>query len=219
MSHSFDIHFEPAHVDTVTFAIAPFDAFTGQIVSEGVEASVNGIPIRPIRNRSGLLVFINLPAQPQYQFSVRAAAAGYFDPPPQTFTPPGANDPDWAEKRRKNLALTPLPSSHFPEATTLVRGVVVRGADAVAGATVKLEPLEGGSEFETRTADRGAFALPLRLPPLLPGEDEAPVPITLHVKEAGDERVLTRQVSAGTSYRFADPINLADLEQPDLVEI
>jgi len=220
VTHSFDIRFEPVHVDQVTFAVAPFDAFTGRVISEGVKASVLGLPDRPIRNRSGLLVFVNLPDQPQYDFTVRGSAAGYFDPPQQSFIPPAANDPNRFKLRRRSVALMPLPDSHFPEAVTVVRGVVVRGAQPVSDASIALDSLSAaGTGFATKTTTSGAFALPLRMPALSPGQNEAPKPITLHVAEGADQRTLTRSVRAGSVYRFDAPINLSDAAEPNLVEI
>ena len=90
MTHSFAIVFaEPPLTHAVRFALAPFDAFTGARVTAGIDARIDGLPDAPVRNRSGLLVFTNLPPQASYGYRVSAAKAGYFDPPPGSFA---AND-------------------------------------------------------------------------------------------------------------------------------
>jgi hypothetical protein len=220
MTHSFPIAFEaPPKIDAVTLAVVAFDVLSGQPVTRGVEARVTGLSARPIRNRSGLLVFVNLPAQATYEVQVTAALAGYFDPEPLIFTPPAANDPNIGPKRRLPVALRPRPDFAFLEGTTLIRGMLVRGGAPAAGAMVWAEPLAGGaSPFTTTANGQGEFALPLRLPVLAPDEPEAALDVVLHFKLGPDERVLTRPVRNGAIHRFAAPIDLSGGAAPDFLE-
>jgi hypothetical protein len=220
MTHSFDIRFEPPHLDRVTFALAPFDAYSGRLVSEGIDASVVGLPNRPIRNRSGLLVFVNLPARPIYKVDVRASAAGYFDPPQQDVVPVADSDPERATKRRKNVPLMPLPQSDFPEASSLLRGVVVRGGLPVDQAGIELDASAHIAGFATKTASSGAFALPIRMKRdgMVDG-DRITAAATFKVKDNSGEMTLTHDVRSGATYRFAAPIDLANLTPIELIEI
>ncbi len=180
--------------DIVTCAVAPFDALTGRIVQRNVTASVTvagetaesetlKLPDKPIRNLSGLLVFINLPDHPKYRIAVKARAAGYFDPEPADFTPPERKDKnalDLKDSLRIDFPLFPRPDFAFSEEVTLVSGVVVRGTEGVDGArilaTVPAPNAGMGNNhpdhsFETRSDERGAFALALRLPAFFENEE------------------------------------------------
>lgn len=214
MSHSFDIAFQPPRIDRVVFALVPYDAFTGRIVTGGVEASVDGLPDKPIRNRSGMLVFVNLPSQPTYDYRISAGRAGYFDPDGQPLSFHSGDD------RKCPIPLLRRPEADFGEAATLVRGVVHRAAVPVAGARISLDPLEAGAaSFETRSGAGGAFALPLRLPAIAPIETLVPVEIKITVDDGTGSRLFKREVIAGRSFRFRTPLDLGDSAQPVLEEI
>lgn len=172
--------------DIVIFAVAPIDAVTGRIVRFNITASVTvegetvpstslQLPDKPIRNRSGLLVFVrqkNSPLYPKYRIRVKAKAAGYFDPEPIDFIPPQPGDVFIPKDRlRVDFQLFPRPDSLFQDEATLVSGVVVRGAKSVEGArisakvpVIKIVNRNAINTFETRSDERGAFALALRLP-------------------------------------------------------
>src|SRR5262249_10711602 len=139
--HSFPVYFDDEpRTDVVTFAVVPFDAFSGQVVSEGVKAELEGLPNRPIKNLSGHLVFINLPDPPdgsKYKVDIDASKAGNFSPESEFFPP---DDPDLANTRRLPVKLMRRPDFPYAEATTLIRGVVVRGKDPVVGASIWIEP-------------------------------------------------------------------------------
>lgn len=172
--------------DIVIFAVAPIDAVTGRIVRFNITASVTveseaapstflQLPDKPIRNRSGLLVFVrqkSSPVYPKYRIHVKAKAAGYFDPEPIDFIPPQAGDVfNPKDRLRVDFQLFPRPDSFFQDEATLVSGVLVRGPKRVEGARVSAKvPVMGiGNRnainmFETRSDERGAFALALRLP-------------------------------------------------------
>jgi hypothetical protein len=108
MARRFTIAFdEEWPEDKVLVAVAPIDAFTGRIVQQNVDASIEGLPDRPIRNLSGLLVFlkpkpsaegdeadatVTRPNQEKYRIRVTAEAAGYFDPDPVEFERPGSDE-------------------------------------------------------------------------------------------------------------------------------
>jgi hypothetical protein len=214
MSHSFDIAFQPPRIDRVVFALVPYDAFTGRAVTSGVDASVDGLPDKPIRNRSGKLVFVNLPPQPAYDYRVAAGRAGYFDPDGQPLSFNAGDD------RNCPIPLLRRPEADFGEAATLIRGVVHRAAIPVAGARISLDPLEAGAvPFETRSGAGGAFALPLRLPAIAPSETLIPVEVRITVADGTGSRLFERDVMAGRSFRFLTPLDLGDAAQPVLEEI
>ena len=135
----------------VIFAVAPIDAISGRIVrsnisvsitveSEAAESTPLLLPDKPIRNLSGLLVFVKkrndsvLPNHSKYRVHIKARTAGYFDPDPIDFTPP---EPDDSFDTKHSLCLdVPLfhrPEFSFPGEVTLVSGIVVRGTDRVEG--------------------------------------------------------------------------------------
>ena len=70
MPHSFDIRFvdeDERPIHEVIVAVVPIDAFTGRIVTSGVKVSIEGLPNRPWRNLSGMLVFVRPPEQNEQQ--------------------------------------------------------------------------------------------------------------------------------------------------------
>lgn len=180
--------------DEVIFAVVPIDAFTGRIVrsnisvsisveSEAAESTLLQLPDKPIRSLSGLLVFIKkkkdlengdsvLPDLPKYQIHLKAGAAGYFDPDPVNFTPRDEdNNSESRNHRRLDIPLFRRPEFSFPEEAILLSGVVVRGTDEVEGARISVSvppsSMRLGSRnavFETRSNERGAFTLAVRLP-------------------------------------------------------
>lgn len=223
MSLPMAIHFDLApRVDQVTLAVLPIDGFTGALVPRGVTASIKGLRDRPIVNASGMLVFINLldppdlPNPPAYEIEIDARGAGFFGPEKHSFTPPAANAPNGEEKRKLRVLLKPRPDYPFPSGTTLVRGVVVRGSDPVAGAAISAKPDGSEGSFEARTDAKGAFALALRPSPASAG----PLSLDIHLEEGGDARDLAgRTLTIGRSHSFLEPIDLIGNNDPDFFEI
>ncbi|WP_010183094.1 hypothetical protein [Sphingomonas sp. PAMC 26605] len=218
MTHSFAIAFaEPPLTHAVRFALAPFDAFTGARVTAGIDARIDGLPDVPVRNRSGLLVFTNLPPQASYGYRMSAAKAGYFDPPAGSFA---ANDDP---RIPVAVPLLRLPTSGYPDDATLLRGMVRRGAAAIEGASVSVAfapPVGGATPFVTRTDATGSFAAALRLPLLAPGEKDAPRGVAVTVTDAGGSRLYPGDVRAGRPHRFAAPLDLdSAAPPPPLVQI
>jgi hypothetical protein len=222
-AHSFPAYFDDnPRVDKVTFAVVPFDNFSGHVVASGVKAEVDGLFDRPIRNLSGRLVFINLPQQAAYAVTIDASDAGYFSPVKATF--PMANDPTAGAARRLVVPLMRRPDFPYAEATTLIRGVVVRGsgtgATPVSGASIWVEPeiLDPlfnpflYPQFKTTSDERGAFALPLTH--RRKHGDPPAQSVELHLKQGNDARTLTVEVSDGKSHSFEEPIDLAGLNEP-----
>jgi hypothetical protein len=195
-----------ARTDRVTFALAPVDSVTGAIVTSGVSAKVAALMDRPIVNASGLLVFVNLPDQPQYEVEVDAAAAGYFSPVTLIVQPPA---------RRVEIMLEPRPDYPFPAGTTLVRGVVVRGSEPVAGAAIEGRPQGSLGSFRARSSASGAFALALRLPP--PDDFGAGRPVRTEIRFGGDgaARILNRDLVGGRSHSFLEPIDFDSTNEPE----
>jgi hypothetical protein len=197
----------------VTLAIAPVDAVTGGVVRGGLTARVAGLVDQPIVNGSGLLVFVNLPDQPHYDVEVDARRAGFPFVERFAFTPPAAGNKDPAARRR-DVLLTPGPDYPFPPGTTLIRGMIVRGAAPVAGAAIAASATTGGGTCVARSVANGGFALALRLPPLGTHEAEAPVSVNIMMSDSGGARTLVRQVRDGRTHAFLEPIDLAGSNQP-----
>jgi hypothetical protein len=121
---------------------------------------------------------------------------------------------------------------------TTVAGVVVRNAQPAFGthieARLPTDLLPPGSQslrpFETRSDERGAFVLFLRVPETEPGTQPEPESETGKVTfkftsreiEGAPEikRELNYRVQQGKSYSFRDPIDLTDSngeKKPDLL--
>lgn len=232
MPHSFHIYFDDnPSIDKVVVAVAPIDAFTGRIVSSGVKARIEGLLDRPRRNLSGMLVFVNLPSRPVYRVIVSAEKAGYFDPGPTNFVPPPDDDPDFANKRRLDVPLYRLPSVVADMEATTVAGLLVRIAQPSPGEPVR-EPVPGArvwadlpastlppnagslKPFETRTDERGAFALWLRLPA---DAATAPVPVMFRFRKGDSQRNIERPVREGKFHSFEKPIDLIGANEPHLL--
>ena len=209
-SIAFDI---PPRIDRVTLAIGAVDAVSGALVRDGVSARIAGLMDQPLVNASGMLVFINLPVQPQYAVEVDARRAGFPFVERFDFTPPGADDPD-PEARRRSVLLAPGPDYPFAPGTTLIRGVVTRGSAPVENAAIAAAPASGGAGFGSRSTANGAFALALRLPPFGTHEAEAPVPVTIDLGEGGDTRRFVRSLTNGRSHSFLEPIDLTGSNDP-----
>ena len=229
--------------DIVNFAVAPIDALTGRIVDRNITASItvekeareSGIlklPDKPIRNLSGLLVFVNLPEHPLYHVHVQARDAGYFDPDPKDFPPSDRQETsDPGDRFRLDFPLIPRPGFPFSDEVTLISGAVVRSDDGVAGA--RISAIVPGSTagvdqtFETRSDERGAFALAVRLPDLSAnGDSENNEAVDFMIETKGDnggwrlELELTGlKIFEGQSRAFKQAIDLANPGNPVLVTI
>jgi hypothetical protein len=231
-TYSFPICFdENPRKDKVALAVVPFDGFSGRAVSAGVNARIQGLYNRPIKNLSRHLVFINLPQQPQYVVQAHASEAGYQSPPNSVFIPPAANDSS-AAKRRHLISLVPPPDFTFAEATTVIRGVVQRGdynnAKPAKGARIPVNdlshPLDPGfasfvknPQFETRSDDGDACALPIRLPHSEDPKHEI-VEVTSNFMQGDDSRELTKKVRDGRSQSFVEPIDLIGSNDPEFFD-
>jgi hypothetical protein len=228
--------------DVINFAVAPIDALTGRIVQRNISVTVVVpgspeeseelmLPDKPVRNLSGMLVFINLPTHTKYRVSVFAKAAGYFDPDPIEFTPPEPDDPsDPRDRLRLDFLLFPLPDFDFIDEATVISGVVVRGEEKVEGAKISVEVIPPAlmrmrnkgtpKVFETRTDVRGAFALALMLPSFFGnGVDRdgtgnrVPVKFRIETKADGKwnlELELERNIVEGRRHVFKKMIDLED---------
>jgi len=200
-------------IDRVTLAIGAVDSVTGGVIRYGVGARIIGLTDRAIVNASGLLVFINLPDQAQYDVEVDGRRAGFPFVERFAFMPPPPGDKDPAARRR-DVLLAPGPDYPFAPGTTLIRGVVTRGAAPVQDASISAAPAAGGASFATRSIANGAFALALRLPPFGTHEAEAAVPVIIAVSEAGAARSFVRPLTNGRSHSFLEPIDLTGTNDP-----
>src|SRR5262245_22431632 len=233
--YSFPIYFdEDPPLDRISLAVVPMDAFSGRLVTSGVKASVTGQLARPVKNLSGQLVFINLPIEEKYQVRVDPSEAGYFVPSESEFPDPG--DPDASKTRRHLVRLIRRPDFPFEGTTTLIRGVVVRGKEPVEAARIWLDalvkpgkpgpdgiPKPAPRAFETRSGDRGAFALPLTIPHVNdPRADvdaeKGTIKRTLHLHEGDDTVDLEVEITDGKSHIFKKPIDLVGPNDPPYFE-
>ncbi|MEL6168998.1 MAG: hypothetical protein AAFR35_09920 [Pseudomonadota bacterium] len=189
MTHSFPIHFDPlpereARASVVQCVITPVDRFTGLIVA-GISARVPGQAAVARRSLSGHLVFERLIAAAPIRVSFDAGRTGYFTPEPRDFVLP--QDPLDPVQRQVALDLRPDRVTDGEAAT--IRGGVRRAGQFVNGAEVvgRVTSVDGAAdpfaqpEFQTRTDERGGFALRLRPPAINQAGGPAPVPVRLIV--------------------------------------
>jgi hypothetical protein len=220
----------PAHIyfdspgrqeDVVAFALIPIDGVTGAIVGSGVTARVKGLPDRPVLNRSGMLVFLNLP-DPPYEIEVDATEAGYFGPTTIVHPPFGPPDPHPERARRVKALLEPRPDYPFAPATTLVRGVLVRGPVPERGGEIRCKPTGSGT-FVAHSTDKGAFALALRLPPPVQFDSAKAVEVQIKVSSGpvlpAKERTLSCKLTSGRSHSFREPVDLDGDNNPEFFAI
>ena len=232
------LYFDRTHIDKVVLVVMAVDAFSGRIITRGVRAHIEKqisggykrFPVSPVRNVSGKLVFLNRSNQaplgsppslpvPPYRIVVDAQEAGYFNPSPVMVNA-------LPNSRQLLLRLHQRPDAGLDPATTSVSGVVVRGAARVYGAMIKsiftaglppsaLPPNQPPVPFETRSDERGAFSLRMRLP-------DTPVDVKFEISDSGQTRDFVRNVTEGIAYAFEDPINLLGTFQnndPPTVEL
>lgn len=237
--------------DIVNFAVAPIDALTGRIVQRNITAQVSvqfevtepgelTLPDKPIRNLSGLLVFINLPSYSKYRVTVSAKAAGYFDQDPIEFTPPLPSDnSELKDRLRLDFPLFPRPDSDFDDEATVISGVLVSGEERVQGARISVETIlpavfgrmrNNGTvkAFETRSDERGVFALVLRLPAFSDNGESSgglrkgvQVKFRVEIRTDSGEWKLTREwelrIIEGRRHVFKIPIDLMVSDNPILL--
>ncbi len=240
---SLNIRFEDADIviDRVVVAVALIDAFTGQVVRDDIKVTIEGLFNAPIRNLTGMFVFVNLPPQDSYQINIDAEEAGYFSPEPIEFTPPADDDPEVAKKRRLDVPLIRRPSAPQDLAATSITGVVVRSVGATREpapfVSIRAEFPEdlfppGGqpdTQFNTLSDERGAFTLSMRLPPEA-GVEAVVVQIIFEQDRNGiiSKRVVERLVEDQVFYSFDMsidiegpdiPVDVAGPGVPDLIEV
>ena len=133
--------------------------------------------------------------------------------------PPLPNDPNADQKRRHQVTLFRRADFAFAEATTLVRGVIKRGPEVVAGARIWADPLQPGNPplFKTQSGAKGDFGLALRLPTLAPSGVPAPVNVSFHFRQGPDQRDLVRPISDGRTHIFEEPIDLIGNNTPNFI--
>ncbi|MFI0237562.1 hypothetical protein [Streptomyces sp. NPDC016845] len=206
-----DIVFDRDRVDVVTAVVHLIDGLTRRTVLHDVEVQLWDSnrraprPVRTIRNRSGLFVLLNHPADEDVTFRVTAARAGYRDPDLITFRPS-------RDGRLRVEALQRRPDADFGDVSVLVRGTVIRsgGASGVrvpaAGLTVTAEPPAdvAGRQFPAITDERGEFALAVGITELAMGE---PAPVRTHLRFER-ARALLVDLEHGRTHTFSADIDL-----------
>jgi hypothetical protein len=206
------IAFEPDFVDVVTAVVIPMDGITRRVVATGVEVELwdpardAAVPSRLVRNLSGHHVLLNLPADRLLTFCIRPERAGYRGPVVVAFTPS-------ADGVKRVVALERLAGADVADLATLVRGMVVRADEPVAGATVGVAPPgPAGHQFAATTDERGVFALAVHL------DEAGPVPLTLRIVEAGGGgRDVDVELERGRTHVFAAVIDLGQPATPQFI--
>ncbi len=217
MTHSFDIQFDPdPSIKNVDFAVVPIDAFTGRIVTSALQVRLKNLPNHPIRNLSGMHVFVNLPNQLTYQVEVFPLKVGYFEPGVKIWPVP--NDLESKTSKRLIVPLFKKPGTGVDTDITTVSGVVVRGSQALESVIIRAFPptnaLFPGSisePFETRSDKRGAFALRLRVPTKSDGE------VKFKFQYGAFQREIEEPVEEGKFYSFREPIDMIGSNVPQLL--
>ncbi|MFC8130895.1 hypothetical protein [Streptomyces sp. NPDC057302] len=206
-----DLVFDRDRVDVVTAVVHLIDGLTRRTVSHGVGVQLwdpsrrTPRPAQSVRNRSGLFVLLNHPADEDLTFRVTATRGGYRNPDLITFRPS-------RDGRLRVQALQRRPDADFGDVAVLVRGTVIRsGGDPgvrvpVAGLTVIAEPPPdvAGRQFPATTDENGVFALAVGITALAMGEP-APVRTRLHFERARD---LLVDLEHGRSHTFSADIDL-----------
>lgn len=203
---------EEREPDRVTFAIVPIDAFSGVVIAHGVRVGIVDQPaVRPIRNLSGMHVFLNIPDADR-TVKVEAQPAGYFDAEVQVALPA---DPKDAAARLHVVALLPRPGYPFAENTTLVRGKLLKDGQAVAAWRITAQAAGSDGLFEARSDAAGAFVVPLRLPD---PDETSSTPVDVDFKFPPGARAFTVPVRPGRTQSFRGPIDLDGTATPVLVD-
>lgn len=182
-----------SRIDRVDIAVAAVDAFSGDAIFGGLAMSIEGIVKQPIRNLSGMWVFINLPERAQYQLNIDASSAGYFNPPTIVI---GAED-----QPRVDVALVRLPSASMNYEASYIAGTVKLSDQKSPAALVTITanfPEEDGntaSVFRSFSDEKGAFLLPCRVPDLV-GDDQRVISLSFILAINGhvESRRLTRKL-------------------------
>lgn len=212
-----DIRFDGVapRIDNVVVAVVPVDAFSGRIVTSGIRVELldpnnnnRVLLFKPVRNLSGMYVFVNL--EPALRYRIQVRATEHFDPPPIDYIPPAPTDPDVATKRRLEVMLFRRPTFAADAQGTVVAGTLKRGTQPVANGvvTAQLDPIlaPGANPFETRSDDSGNFAVPLRLPQEASTD---PVLASFRFSDNFVARQLDRLVQEDAFYSFETPVDLA----------
>ena len=235
-----------AAIDSFTGRIVPLDPGDIELIDPG-DNDANGIRLmkRPIRNLSGRVVFTRSTRivdgegkdvieeeKPAYKIKIKAQKAGYFDPPTRLFNPPAPNDPDAIAKRKINISLHRLPSFSVPAETTIIAGVLHKLGIPFSGESIFahlppeiLPPGVGALDpFETKSDERGAFSLALRLPSeartseedmkfVFGNEGGREIKIPINIKEGERFKAVIKE---GKRHSFSEPIELTSDNQPHL---
>jgi hypothetical protein len=209
----------PFRIDEVTAVLVPADPYSRTVVSSGVTASLwdrvrdRALPDRLIRNLSGHLVLRNQPLDTVYSFRVDPRGAGYQGPFDVDFRPQDG-------ARRKVLWLQARPDKAFDPDTTLVRGVIIREGDlarpAVATQLIAEPAQDDPVSFEATTDERGAFAIAVRLEPVVLGDDLQPVStkLTMTDPQTGAGRDLDIDLDRSREHIFTMPLDLDGTNTP-----
>lgn len=209
----------PFRTDEVTAALVPADPYSRRVVTSGVSVSLwdgdrdRALPDRLVRNLSGHLVLLNRPLDTEYVFRIDPRPAGYQGPFDVHFRPGEA-------ARRRVVWLQARPDKAFDPDTTLLRGVVIRDGDSTkpaAGAQLVAEPGQADPvSFQATADERGAFALAVRLEPVVLGDDLLPVTTKLTVMdpETGAGRELDVELDRSREHIFVEPLDLDGTNEP-----
>jgi hypothetical protein len=127
------------------------DDFTLEGVAGGVQLALQGQEIKPVRNRSGYYLFINL-APGKYRYSIESE---HFERVEDGVTVWKNNIPP----EPIPINLIPRPSYPFPHGVTLIRGTILEETTRNPIKDVKVGLKLKGKEVAAKTADDGQFVI------------------------------------------------------------
>lgn len=211
---------EVGRTDRVTAVIIPMDGATRIPVRSGVEVQLwdpdrqEVRPVRLVKNLNGQSALLNEETNQELTFRIVTERSHYRGPVFKTFNPE-------VDGSTQVIALERRPDASFDDVATLVRGLVVRSANAGDPGTYAVEGIKvsasvsdaaggAGHQFAVRTDDHGAFALIVNI--RRPAPDEAQtVPAQLRFEKDGlPSRTLDVNLQHGQTHVFATAIDLDD---------
>ena len=235
-----------APIDSFTGRIVRLDPDDVELIDpDDSDSNGNRLMKRAIRNMSGRLVFtrssrvvdgvgkdIIESEKSTYKIKIKAQNAGYFDPSDRYFIPPAPNDPAATTKRKIDIFLHRLPSATAPTDATIISGVLKKQGIPFSGASIyaqlPLEILPPGTgtpdPFKTKSDERGAFSLAIRLPfEARTSEEEInfvfgdeagrEIKVPINIKE---EEKLKAVIKDGKRHIFLKPIEITGDNQVEL---
>jgi hypothetical protein len=167
---------------SVLFAVELVDPVTGSFISAPATVSAAGLANGPVTSLSGRFVFLDQPGTPG---TVRVDLHGL---PYESISSP----PPPAGQKLLRLTLRPTSAYPFDASATLLRGRLVDGGVAVAGAAIGVIFVDAAAKNQAlpaRTDRFGGFAVLLRLDPTaVANADPVTADVTLNFTRNGTQK-------------------------------